>query len=569
MNKKIVIKTLEKIALLLELQGENPFKISAFRKAANALELDERSLDEIDDITKIKGIGKGTAAVIHELIDKGESSQLRELEEAVPKGLIPLLKLPGLGGKKLAKLYSELGIDSAEKLKEACELNAVQKLPGFGPKTEEKILKELEHFGERKERLPIWYLQTVVVDIQNVLLDIVEILKFSVAGSFRRVSEMSKDLDFIVATDKPEIVKEQLLEKLAIQEVVAAGDTKVSVIIDGEDPVSVDFRLVKENEFATALHHFTGSKDHNVRMRQLAKEQGKKISEYGVEQPDGTILTFNSEEEFFAHFDLPFIPPTVRESGKELDRLNELNQLVTLESIVSDLHMHTTWSDGAHTVREMGEALINRGYTYGVITDHSQYLKVANGLTPERLRKQRLEIFEFNETHPNFTLYAGTEMDILPDGTLDYEDDVLKELDFVIASIHSSFSQPQEKIMKRLFTAVSNPYVHMIAHPTGRIIGQREGYNPDIPQLIQWASEYGKILELNANPFRLDLCIEHLTMAMELNVPIAINTDAHAIEQLLFMEIGTKYAQKAWVKKELVVNTWSKEKFEAFIRKNK
>ncbi|MEL4025762.1 DNA polymerase/3'-5' exonuclease PolX [Lysinibacillus endophyticus] len=569
MNKKIVIKTLEKIALLLELQGENPFKISAFRKAANALELDERSLDEIEDITKIKGIGKGTAAVIHELIEKGESSQLQELEEAVPKGLIPLLKLPGLGGKKLAKLYSELGIDSAEKLKEACESNAVQKLAGFGPKTEEKILKELEHFGERKERLPIWYLQTVVVDIQNVLLDILEIQKFSVAGSFRRVSEMSKDIDFIVATDKPEKVKEQLLENLVIKEVVAAGDTKVSVIIDGEDPVSVDFRLVAENEFATALHHFTGSKDHNVRMRQLAKEQGKKISEYGVEQQDGTIVTFDSEEEFFAHFDLPFIPPTVRESGKELERLDELDNLVTLDSIVSDLHMHTTWSDGAHTVREMGEALISRGYTHGVITDHSQYLKVANGLTPERLKKQRLEIFEFNETHPNFTLYAGTEMDILPDGTLDYDDDVMKELDFVIASIHSSFSQPQEKIMKRLFTAISNPYVHMIAHPTGRIIGQREGYNPDIPQLIQWANEYGKILELNANPFRLDLCIEHLMMAMELNVPIAINTDAHAIEQLLFMEIGTKYAQKAWVKKDLVVNTWSKEQFETFIRKNK
>ncbi|TSI03157.1 DNA polymerase/3'-5' exonuclease PolX [Lysinibacillus sp. BW-2-10] len=569
MNKKIVIKTLEKIALMLELQGENPFKVSAFRKAANALELDERSLSEMEDITKIKGIGKGTAAVIHELIETGESSQLKELEEVVPKGLIPLLKLPGLGGKKLAKLYSELGIDSAEKLKEACENHDIQKLAGFGAKSEEKILKELENFGQRSERLPIWYLQTVVIDIQHVLSAIPEIQKFSVAGSYRRVSEMSKDIDFIVATAQPEKVKEQLLTKLVVKEVVAAGETKVSVILDGEEPVSVDFRLVSEKEFATALHHFTGSKDHNVRMRQLAKDQGKKISEYGVEQPDGAVLTFDSEEQFFAHFNLPFIPPTVRESGKELERLDELAGLVTMDSIVSDLHMHTTWSDGAHTVREMGEALIERGYAYGVITDHSQYLKVANGLTPERLKNQRVEIYQFNESHPNFTLYAGTEMDILPDATLDYDDEVLRELDFVIASIHSSFSQPQEKIMERLFTAIKNPYVHMIAHPTGRIIGQREGYNPDIPQLIQWASEYGKILELNANPYRLDLCIEHLVMAMEQNVPIAINTDAHAIEQLLFMEIGTKYAQKAWLKKELVVNTWSKEQFETFIRKNK
>lgn len=553
----------------MELQGENPFKVSAFRKAANALELDERSLSEIDDITKLKGIGKGTAAVINELIETGESSQLKELEDAVPKGLIPLLKLPGLGGKKLAKLYSELGIDSAESLRAACEAKEIQKLAGFGPKSEEKILKELEQLGNRSERLPIWYLQQIVIDIEELLKTIPEVQKFSVAGSFRRVNEMSKDIDFIVATEQPEKIKEQLLEELSVKEVVAAGDTKISVVLDIEDVVNVDFRLVSLAEFATALHHFTGSKDHNVRMRQLAKEQGKKISEYGVEQPDGTVLTFDSEEQFFAHFNLPFIPPTVRESGKELERLDELNNLVTLEAIVSDLHMHTTWSDGAHTVKEMGEALIKRGYTHGVITDHSQYLKVANGLTPERLEKQRLEIYSFNEAHPNFRLFAGTEMDILPNATLDFEDDVLKELDFVIASIHSSFSQPQEKIMERLYTAIQNPYVHMIAHPTGRIIGQRDGYNPDIPQLIKWAAQFGKILELNASPYRLDLCIEHLMMAMEYNVPIAINTDAHAIEQLLFMEIGTKYAQKAWVKKDLVVNTWSVKQFETFIQQNK
>lgn len=569
MNKKIVIKTLEKIALLMELQGENPFKVSAFRKAANALELDERSLNEIEDITKLKGIGKGTAAVIHELIETGASSQLKELEQAVPKGLIPLLKLPGLGGKKLAKLYSELGVDSAESLKEACESNRIQKLAGFGPKSEEKILKELEHFGERSERLPIWYLREIVEEINELLKSIEAIQNYSVAGSFRRVSEMSKDVDFIVATEQPGLVKDRLLKNLAVKEIVAAGDTKVSVILEAEDPVSVDFRLVAPKEYTTALHHFTGSKDHNVRMRQLAKEQGKKISEYGVEQPDGSIMTFYSEEEFFDHFGLPFIPPTVRESGKEFERISELDGLVSLEQIVSDLHMHTTWSDGAHTVKEMGEALIGRGYTHGVITDHSQYLKVANGLTPERLKKQRKEIIEFNEAHPHFRLFAGTEMDILPDGSLDFEDAVLKELDFVIASIHSSFSQSQETIMERLFTAIQNPYVHMIAHPTGRIIGQREGYNPDIPQLIEWAAQYGKILELNASPYRLDLRTEHLILAMEQNVPIAINTDAHAIEQLDVMEIGTKYAQKAWLKKELIVNTWSLKQFETFINKNK
>lgn len=569
MNKKIIIRTLEKIALYMELQGENPFKVSAFRKAAAALETDERSLSEIDDITTIKGIGKGTAAVILELVEAGESSVLKELEAAVPKGLVPLMKLPGLGGKKLAKLYQELNITDAQTLKAACEAGQVQALAGFGAKTEEKILKELENFGTRAERLPIWQLEPVVLEINELLSSLPEVQKFSVAGSFRRVKETSKDIDFIVATDAYEVVREAILARLAILETVAAGDTKVSVVLDREEPVSVDFRLVKLAEYATALHHFTGSKDHNVRMRQLAKAQGKKISEYGVEQQDGTVQTFESEEAFFAHFELPFIPPTVRESGKELERVDELAQLVTLGDIVSDLHLHTTWSDGAHSVAEMGEALIARGYTHAVVTDHSQYLKVANGLTPERLEKQKQDILAFNEAHPAFTLFRGTEMDILPDGSLDFKDELMRDLDFVIASIHSSFTQSQDKIMARLKTAIENPYVHMIAHPTGRIVGQRGGYDPDIAQLIEWAAAHDKILELNANPYRLDLCIEHLQLAMEKNVKIAINTDAHAIDQLRFMDIGVKYAQKAWLKKELIVNTWTKEQFIAYVTKNK
>ncbi|MGG0658015.1 DNA polymerase/3'-5' exonuclease PolX [Rummeliibacillus pycnus] len=566
MNKKTIIHTLEKIAIFLELQGVNPFKIAAFRKAAAALETDTRSINEIEDITKIKGIGKGTAAVIHDLIENGRSEVLIQLEQEVPKGLPPLLKLPGLGGKKIAKLYQELGVDSAESLKKACEEGKVSALSGFGKKTEEKILKELESFGKRAEFHPVWLLEEVVADIEKVLHEIPEIEQSSVAGSFRRVKEQSKDVDFIIATSNPEAVKEALLSKLITKEIIAAGDTKISVTLQTDD-INVDFRLVTLDEYATALHHFTGSKEHNVRMRQIAKERGEKISEYGVEQTDGSVLTFNSEKEFFAHFDLPFIPPTVRAGNHEFDRLDEIPKLVQLTDIRSDLHMHTTWSDGAHAVHEMGEALIAKGYQYAVITDHSQYLKVANGLTPERLVEQRKEIWAFNEQHPEFRLLAGTEMDILPDGSLDFEDDVMAELDFVIASIHSSFSQPQEKIMERLLNAMKNPHVDMIAHPTGRVIGQRDGYNPDIAQLITWAKEYGKILELNANPYRLDLCVEHLEMAYKAGVPIAINTDAHAIEQLRFMEIGTKYAQKAWLKKDNIVNTWSLDDFVKYIEK--
>lgn len=553
----------------MELQGENPFKVSAFRKAATALEGDERSLSEMDDVTKLKGIGKGTAAVIEDLMVTGESSLLKELEDIVPKGLLPLLKLPGLGGKKIAKLHQELGIDSAESLKAACEAGKVRELAGFAVKTEEKILKELANLANRSDRLPIWQLEPVVLQIEALLGSMKEVERFSVAGSFRRALETSKDIDFIVVTQAVEAVREKLLNGLAIQEVVAAGDTKISVILDLEEPVGVDFRLVKDNEYATALHHFTGSKDHNVRMRQLAKARGEKISEYGVEQEDGTVITFSDEAAFFAHFDLPWIPPSLRTGTVEFDNTKTIQQLVRLEDIQADLHMHTTWSDGAYSVAEMGEALRARGYQYSVITDHSQFLKVANGLTPERLEKQRVEIEAFNATHPDFHLFKGTEMDILPDGSLDFDDQVLKELDFVIASIHSSFTQSQDKIMARLLTAMQNPYVHMIAHPTGRIIEDRDGYNPDMKQLIAWAKEYGKILELNANPYRLDLCVEHLEMALAAGVPVAINTDAHDIVHLRFMDIGVRYANRAWLPKDMIVNTWTLEQFEAFIRRNK
>lgn len=553
----------------MELQGENPFKVSAFRKAAAALEGDERSLSEMDDVTKLKGIGKGTAAVIEDLMVTGESSLLKELEEIVPKGLLPLLKLPGLGGKKIAKLHQELGIDSAESLKAACEAGKVRELAGFAAKTEQKILKELANLANRSERLPIWQLEPVVLQIEALLDSMEEVERFSVAGSFRRAVETSKDIDFIVVTEAVEAVREQLLNTLAIQEVVAAGDTKISVILDLDEPVSVDFRLVKDTEYATALHHFTGSKDHNVRMRQLAKARGEKISEYGVEQEDGTVLTFQDEAAFFAHFDLPWIPPSLRTGTVEFDKTEDIQKLVRLEDIKADLHMHTTWSDGAYSVAEMGQALLARGYQYSVITDHSQFLKVANGLTPERIEKQRVEIEAFNEAHPEFHLFSGTEMDILPDGSLDFDDQVLRELDFVIASIHSSFTQTQEKIMARLLTAMQNPYVHMIAHPTGRIIEDRDGYNPDMQQLIAWAKEYGKILELNANPYRLDLCVEHLEMALAAGVPIAINTDAHDTAHLRFMDIGVRYANRAWIPKDLIVNTWTREQFEAFIRRNK
>lgn len=567
LDKKTIIKTLERIALYMELQGENPFKVSAFRKAAQVLELDDRSLSEMDNISSLKGIGAATGAVIEDLITKGESSLLVELQQTVPSGLLPMLKIPGLGGKKIAKLYKELHIDSIDALKLACEEGKVQSLPGFAKKTEEKILLEIVNLQSKPERTAVWQIEPIVDLIEHKLASIALIDKFSVAGSYRRVKEASKDIDFIIATSSPQKVREELLKILPVQKIIAAGDTKVSVTLDVEVEIDVDFRLVELKQFASALNHFTGSKDHNIKMRQIAKDQGKKISEYGVELADGSVEHFNSEEDFYAYFDLPFIPPTVREDGSEFSKLDQLPSLVKLNDIKGDFHMHSTWSDGAHSIEEMVEACRVKGYSHMVITDHSNYLKVANGLSKERLLNQIDIIHSLNEKYTDIEIFTGTEMDILPDGSLDFEDDVLSQLDFVIASIHSSFSQPQEKIMERLLNALKNPYVHMIAHPTGRIIEQRDGYNPDVPTLIKWAKENGKILELNASPYRLDLNTEYLKLAQEKGVPIAINTDAHHIDQLKYMDIGVRYAQKAWLHKENIVNTWSLEKFKEYIQK--
>jgi DNA polymerase (family X) len=556
-NKKDLIRLLETIAVYMELKGENPFKVSAFRKAASALEFDDRSLSDIEDFTSLSGIGKGTAAVIEEYINEGKSSVLNELKEEVPKGLIPLLQLPGLGGKKIAKLHKELGIEDVTTLEEACKAGKVQNLAGFGKKTEEKILSTIANVGSRPDRLPLAYMLPLAEQIEAKLSELPEIHQYSRAGSLRRVRETVKDLDFIIASEHPAKVKQYLLDLPEIKEIIGAGDTKVSLVLGFDYDVSVDFRLVKPAEFTTTLHHFTGSKDHNVRMRQLAKERGEKISEYGVENVEtGEILTFTSEEEFFKHFDLPFIPPEVREDGKkEVEEFSAYeDKLIQLSDIKGDLHMHSTWSDGAHSIEEMVEACRAKGYKYMAITDHSQYLKVANGLTRERLLQQKEEIKKLNEKYDDILILSGVEMDILPDGTLDYEDDLLAEMDFVIASIHSAFTQPREKIMERLTTALRNAHVDLIAHPTGRKIGRRDGYDVDIDLLIELAKETNTALELNANPNRLDLKSEYLRKAQDAGVKLFINTDAHKKETLSHMTVGVSTAKKGWIKKSSVLN---------------
>lgn len=565
-TKKDVVRLLEKIATYMELKGENTFKVSAYRKAAQSLETDERTIDEIEDVTKLKNIGKGVGEVINEYLAAGESETLKALEEEVPEGLVPLLKIPGLGSKKIHKLYKELGITNKEELARACENKEVSALSGFGKKTEENILAGVKALSARKERYPINLLIKLNQEIEEYLETIDALEQYHVAGSFRRVKEMSKDLDYIMSTDDPETVQQALLKVPHKVKDVAVGLTKVSVEVEFEDEtIEIDFRIVEPSAYYHTLQHFTGSKDHNIRIRQLAKARGEKVSEYGIEQPDGSLLQLDSEAAIYEHFGSEWIAPPMRVDGSEFDR--DLSNIVTLEDIKGDVHMHTTMSDGAFSLREMIEANIQKGYEYMVITDHSRSLRVAHGLEIERLLRQNEEIKAMNEEYDEIDIYSGTEMDILADGTLDYPDYVLAQLDYVIASIHQSFNQTEEQIMHRLEQACRNPYVRHIAHPTGRIIGRRDGYKVNMERLFELAKETGTILEINANPLRLDLSAEALRHHQD--IMVTINTDAHHIDNLELMKYGIATAQKAFIDKSRVLNTMSREDFKSFIENNK
>lgn len=569
-NKKDVIKLLEEIALYLELKGENPFRISAYRKAAQSLERDERSLAEIDDFSKIKGIGAGTTAIIEEYIENNMSVTLEELKSEVPEGLIPLLKLPGLGGKRIAKLYKELNVVDSVSLKAVCENGELAQLSGFGKKTVENILTALENEHKRPERLPIAMMLPIAEKIEAFLESIPDIISFSRAGSLRRMRETIKDIDYIITTADIINVREAILNFEGIKDVIAKGDTKVSITVEALYDVNVDFRLVTDEEFATTLHHFTGSKDHNVAMRQIAKDRGEKINEYGVEvEASGEILTFATEEKFFNHFGLPYIPPEVRENTGEIEAFKNGIELIDMNDIRGDLHMHTTWSDGAQSIEEMVNHAREIGYEYLAITDHSKFLQVANGLNETRLRRQREEIQQLNEKYSDIHIFSGVEMDILPDGSLDFSDEFLRDMDFVIAAIHSSFNQSEEQIMTRLYAALENPYVSLIAHPTGRLIGRREGYQVNVEKLIERAKETNTALEINANPNRLDLSAMWVKKAQEIGATLSINTDAHNYHMFDHMKYGVSIAKKGWIQKETVMNTWSKDQLIEYFNRNK
>ncbi|POA01737.1 DNA polymerase/3'-5' exonuclease PolX [Staphylococcus massiliensis CCUG 55927] len=565
MTKKDLIKLLEDIATYMELKGENPFKVSAYRKASQSLEIDERTIEEIDDVTELKGIGKGVGDVLNDYMENGESETLNALKKEVPSGLVPLLKIQGLGSKKIAKLYQELNITDKASLLEACEKGKVSELKGFAKKTEANILEAVQAMSQRKERYPIDTMIKLKDEVAAYLEDIEDIERFEFAGSFRRMKEQSKDLDVIISTTAPDKVQAALLKFDILTKEVAVGDTKVSIEVEFDDEIiGIDLRMIEPKAFYHTLQHFTGSKDHNIRIRQIAKETNEKVSEYGIEQEDGSLLQFDSEEAIYEHFKAPWIPPTMREDGSEFDK--DLSQIVQLSDINGDIHMHTTASDGAYRLEDMVKANIKKGYQFMVITDHSQSLKVANGLSAERLLKQNEEIKALNKKYDEIDIYSGIEMDILSDGTLDYDDSVLKELDYVIAAIHQSFNQSEKEIMHRLEQACQNPYVRHIAHPTGRIIGRRDGYKVNMDKLIDIAEKTNTILEINANPKRLDLSAD--VLKKHKNIHVTINTDAHHVDHLDFMKYGVATAQKGFVTKDRVLNTKSREDFKSFIENN-
>ncbi|MHA6724659.1 DNA polymerase/3'-5' exonuclease PolX [Macrococcoides caseolyticum] len=567
MTKKDYIKQLERIATLLELSAENPFKVSAYRKAAANLEAFEGDINAVADFTQLKGIGKGVAEVLEDIRAHHESSLLKTLKEQVPEGFIQMLKIRNLGAKKIVKINGALGITTVDELKAACLNNEISALAGFGKKSEENILSGIEEMLTMTERLSIYQVHQFTQMIDAALAQIDEIDRFSVTGSFRRRNEFSKDIDYIVETSDRENVKVQLMKLPFIKKVELAGVEKVTIQAEREDLITtVDFRFTDSAGYAHMLQHFTGSKEHNIRIRQLAKERNEKISEYGITTDDGNLIQMQSEAEIYQHFNQTFIPPEMRQDGSEFE-FKEFDEVIQPEDIRGDIHMHTTYSDGAHTLEQMIEACIAKGYEYMMITDHSKSLYVANGLSEERLLEQHARIKALDAQYSEIDIYSGVEMDILADGEMDYSNDVLAQLDYCIGAIHQSLNQSEDEIMRRLINACNNPYIRHIAHPTGRLIGRRNGYHVNMPKLIETAQKTNTILEINAHPMRLDLSSDVLKQYSD--IKLVINTDAHAIDQLDLMKYGVSTAIKGYVKKEQVINTLPRKAFKSWIQNGK
>lgn len=553
-----IAEAFEEIANLLEIKGENPFRVRAYRNAARTIaDLGEELRDRVErgeEIVGIPGIGKDLSQKIGQMVITGRIRQLEELRETLPAGLLEMLRIPGLGPKRVKLLYNDLDIHDVNQLAEAAKAGKVRELPGMGEKIEASILKAIETRrveGKRFRRASITpYAESLLEHLRAVP----GVKQIELAGSYRRARETVGDLDILIEAADSTAAMEAFTTYDEVQDILMKGETKSSIVL--RMGIQVDLRVVPAESFGSALQYFTGSKEHNIVTRKIAQSKGLKVSEYGVFRGEESIAG-RTEKDVYAALGLACPPPEIRENRGEveLSATGKLPKLVKAGDIRGDLHNHTTASDGASSLEEMAAAAQELGYEYLAICDHSKRLTVANGLDEKRLAKQVKEIDKLNEVFKNFRLLKGTECDILEDGSLDLDDAILAELDLVVVSVHSKFNLSREKQTERVLRALDNKYASILAHPTGRLILEREPYEIDVARVIEHAKQRGCFLELNANPMRLDLNDVHCQMAKKAGVLISIDVDGHRTRDLGNLRYGIGQARRGWLEKKDVLNT--------------
>jgi len=553
-----VAKVLMEIADLLELQEEQ-FKPRAYRRAARAIEHLPEDIADVaarDGLEQIPGVGKAIAKKIKELLETGKLQYLEKLRKQVPPGLVELLRVPDIGPKTARLLHDKLGITSIAQLREALEAHRLRDLPGFGERTEENLLRNLELLERQQERMFIGSAYPLAQRIVEALKGLPGVERINVAGSLRRWKETVGDIDILVASLEPDPIMEAFVGLPEVDRVLARGDTKSSVIV--RDGIQVDLRVVKPECFGSALQYFTGSKAHNIALRRIAQKRDWKLSEYGLtEAKTGRVIASRTEEEIYQALGLPWIPPELREDAGEIEAAlsGQLPHLVEAGDVKGDLHVHTKWSDGANTIEEMAMAAQRLGYKYLGICDHSRRVRIAHGLDEERLLQQIEEVRRVDEKLPQIRLLAGIEVDILSDGSLDLPDRVLEQTDLVVAAVHyGTKTADEEKMTLRLTRAVENPTVDILAHPTGRIIGQRPPYPLDMDALMEAALDNQVHLEINALE-RLDLPDVEARRAKERGLKMAVNSDAHQASQLPLLRYAIATARRAWLEPADIINT--------------
>lgn len=572
MQNSDVGRIFDRLADLLEIQEANPFRVRAYRNAARTIgNMSDSVADIIADsnrrLVDLPGIGKDLAAKIETIVETSSLPQLEELKKEIPPGVVQMLGLPGIGPKKVAALYKELNIDTLENLKAAAEQGQIAELKGFGKKTEKTILENIDAVKEAGKRFYINEAKLAADTILGDLQKLKSVKQASVAGSCRRRRESAGDLDVLVTSSHSEDAMDCLANHESVEKVLARGETKQRVRL--RSGIEMDLRVVPDESYGAALQYFTGSKEHNIVIRRRAQERGLKINEYGVfREKDEKRIAGATEEEVYASVDLPWIPPELRENRGEIEAAEEghLPQLLELDDIRGDLHMHTTATDGNATIREMAEAAKKRGLKYIAITDHSKRVTMANGLDAKRLRKHWKDIDKVNEEIKGIEILKGIECDILEDATLDLPDDVLKEADWVVAVLHYGLKQPRDQITKRLLAAIKCPHVSAIGHPSGRLLLKRPGADVNYKEIFQAAADHGVMMEINAHPARLDLDDIHAQAAKEQGILIVINTDAHTTDGFDMMKYGVFQARRAGLEKQDVANTRTLAQFRKLLR---